>query len=375
LALTVEEEWPDLQLWIIKLPQREIVRKIPLYSPEAKEALAAQEHNDCFSILHCVLFGVGHPSWAPNGRYLAFNSAPDQMNVDMFVYDTQRDILQRLTDEPHVEFVKEWSPDSKWIVYQEASECDCDGIRFDKISALTASEGVVHNLGATHGFHEQILGWSSADTFSVMSTHFEGPSDHLREVNVETGLVRFLYGGPFPDAALDPQSKTYILNISKLPCSSPWWVPEMEEGLYRFDEDTNEPIQIIPGCYWIVKWVPEINRFIAVDDEYHLLAFTSEGEVEFGFDARKLTPSPNGQWLLAHRNGGSVQAGIAVYHSHGEMVKPIGTAQNVLWLPDSTGFYRSSSGVLYLHTLGGDWQASVISEDVAGCGSLLIVRP
>lgn len=369
-AALLLRETADLQLRIVKLPQGVVVRTISLYSPEAKEALANWNHQEYESILWGIAMGAGNPAWSPTGRFLAFNAALDQLNVDIYVYDAERDTLQRLTSAPHVESVKAWSPDGKWIIYEEASTYTSEGLWFDKLSAITIDGESDHELYLTDSFDEAIVGWTTDHTFVVESTHFEGPSDNLREVDVETDYIRVLYAGPFYSADLAPQTGTCILNMRRLP----WWTPAIEEGIYRLTPE-NDLLLVLSGSYWTTSWVPQIEQFVVTDEENNILTFSPEGKVGLRLPWRGLKASPDGQWLLLWGPANAERTDAVLWSASGEQVRSIGRVGQIVWLPDSTGFYRSASGILDLHMANEQWEAKVISEHIADYAILFIVHP
>jgi Tol biopolymer transport system component len=59
----------------------------------------------------------GTPSFAPDGRRIAFTLSDGPMSADIWVYDWERDLATRLTFDPAADVRPVWSPDSRYIVF------------------------------------------------------------------------------------------------------------------------------------------------------------------------------------------------------------------------------------------------------------------
>jgi Tol biopolymer transport system component len=56
------------------------------------------------------------PVWSSDGRYLAYRSIRGG-NSDVYVFDLEKGVEYRLTDDPQVDAEPEWSPDGEWIAF------------------------------------------------------------------------------------------------------------------------------------------------------------------------------------------------------------------------------------------------------------------
>ena len=61
--------------------------------------------------------GDGFPAWSPDGERLAFSSARDGGNSEIYVMDADGSGQRRLTHTPEDEFFFSWSPDGEKIAY------------------------------------------------------------------------------------------------------------------------------------------------------------------------------------------------------------------------------------------------------------------
>ena len=55
---------------------------------------------------------LANPSLSPNGRYVVVQRTL-QANIDLWLLDLQRNVFNRLTDDPRVEAMPVWSPDGR----------------------------------------------------------------------------------------------------------------------------------------------------------------------------------------------------------------------------------------------------------------------
>ena len=96
----------EYQMVVMKLPEMEIIRTIPLLSDAAKQSLTVQleafrkQGYYAFPALWGVAQGSGS-QWSPNGRYLAFSAAIDGEFADIYLLDTTENAIKRLTRNQH----------------------------------------------------------------------------------------------------------------------------------------------------------------------------------------------------------------------------------------------------------------------------------
>ena len=59
---------------------------------------------------------LSNPSLSHNGRYVVVQRTL-QANIDLWLLDLQRNVFNRLTDNPRVDSMPVWSPDGERIVF------------------------------------------------------------------------------------------------------------------------------------------------------------------------------------------------------------------------------------------------------------------
>jgi len=57
------------------------------------------------------------PTWSPDGLRIAFVAIGESGFIDLYVYDTEHDRLERLTDDSYDERDPAWSPDGRFLVF------------------------------------------------------------------------------------------------------------------------------------------------------------------------------------------------------------------------------------------------------------------
>lgn len=57
------------------------------------------------------------PTWSPDGLRIAFVAIDESGFIDLYVYDTEHDRLERLTDDSYDERDPAWSPDGRFLVF------------------------------------------------------------------------------------------------------------------------------------------------------------------------------------------------------------------------------------------------------------------
>ncbi|MCP4538690.1 MAG: hypothetical protein GY832_16270 [Chloroflexi bacterium] len=268
----------NYQLEIFDLENSNVVRSIPLLSEKIRNALEQDGTAWYPSTVHRLVTDPKILKWSPNGRYLAFVSALDAQSTDVCVYDLEQDSIQCLADGHHLTILMSWSPDNKWIVYGEIANYPYDSFYTDIVDeavwTVSVTENQAHKLYSGSPYQENILGWTSVNTFVAETWVFERSSQRLHEINVETGNTRQLYSDPFDGAALDPDTKTIVLCIN----GGLFGSPEIDQGLYRLGVDY-EPRLLFPGFFWNVVWCPKDEMFAAKYEDIICVTFTPDGEV------------------------------------------------------------------------------------------------
>ena len=103
----------------------------------------------------------GDPSWAPDGRHLAFTSTRHG-NEEIYVHDTDSGVLTRVTFDPARDRDPAWSPDGTRLVFESLRDGN------QELYVVSAAGGVPTRLTADPADDRQPA-WSSTGTIAFAS--------------------------------------------------------------------------------------------------------------------------------------------------------------------------------------------------------------
>lgn len=363
----------DYQMWLVQMPSLAVVRRIPLLSRQTRIRIRQEIAADPVSLPIPLAFARSFPAlWSPDGRYLAFSAALERPNEDIYLYDVASNLILRLTNVQHDALVRSWSPDSKWIVYEQmAGTCDPLGLQS---GCIPKGVGVVSRYGTDLHLYvpqapEAFLGWISVHAFVVHQIALDGPPTGLRVVDIFSGKAQELYNDAFGDVAFDPESGAMMLNLS----TGPFWHYSGEApGLYRWEPATASFVQVLPGDYIGIEWLPQMGLFLtsqANGPPYEIILLDVDGQVQLRlpdmFSPWNIQPSPDGKWLLVLH-----ASGYQLYNARGMMILKLGPGR-VLWQPDAQAFYfllcQDGGGALYHYRLDLSWRSTLLADMIPAC--------
>ena len=343
----------DVALAILRLPEGDVIRRIPLLSQDVSEWI--RRTDDTFlpdyeleEVIGAVTGRWFRARWSPDGTALAFSATQDDTGTDVYLYDVLRDEVRRLTDAADQEVVLGWSPDGEWVLYAEAWGLgDDEGTYFPQvIAAASIVSGEVRELfEPVSGVRLEVVGWLS-DTEVVLG----GVDDifHQRTDLVLLDLDRrqasTLYDGMYYWVDLDPRSGALAISWHDDP-----YLGDLGDGVAVLNPGQAPSPVAAPWreAFWgQVRWYPQLERFIAASDA-DTLAFTVDGEPAEAFENEGCLPaaSPDGRWLafgVCTEGEVMVQSpGLRIYTPDGRKVRELepGYVEAVTWAPGSTRLY------------------------------------
>jgi hypothetical protein len=358
-------------LWIISLPNGEVVRKIPLTGEHASLWLEENPPTATQGLSTTIL---GAPyKWSPDGRFLAFSGALDGESTDLYIYDIVADQIIQLTDGSKQAVIHSWSPDSRWILH-EATMFYIPEARVIYSSWAASVEGEVVRLEYGPFNNHPIIGWFSEETLLTYTRRDHGSSKELRLVNLRNGNTEYLYNQPFYEAAFDPDSSAILLNLQPVDFASANSLP----GIYLLDLEAEDIKMILPGTYSGLSWETPNKKFSTILTGSELIFFTPHQRTTITLPYSpndQISYSPNQHWLLI-----SNQQHSSIYTLWGELALEINQPGNVLWLPDSSGFFfysraDGSSSPIYQYLREKDWEAEIFREDFPISSSPVLIAP
>ncbi len=373
LILYALEDKYNPQLWIVKLPEQKIVRKIPLLSGMVRDALPEKLNPNYPSFY----YGLRHPEnvqWSPNGRYIAFSSAQEGSNSDLYVYDIVKDTIRRLSKEEESVSILGWSPDSELCIYAIVDEYEYDypneaSLEIANVGQVNGGEGGIQKTIPIDG-QNLILGWTSSTTFIIYQDIFEDAPRDIREVDITTRQIKTLYEGRFAGADLDEITGTIFLFLTDI--KGPM---EFDQGIYLLNRQTGKLRMILSGDWgWGTYWSKGLDVLVARKDDEKgqgkTLFIDKDGNQIKEFNGY-VYPSPSGEWLII-----SDEFGTKVYNETGEIVAELADMGMkgiyFSWMKDSSGFLGVSDGRLHIYLKENNWIGILAVEK---CESARIVYP
>jgi Tol biopolymer transport system component len=183
----------------------------------------------------------GEAVWSPDGKRVAFTrvAAPDHVYSAVWVVNADGTDARSLSGPTsYAEFPK-WSPDGRWIAYQEQTDYGSGGGRADTTFGLwiVRPDGTGRRKlasGGTGGSSMDFVGqgsawgWSPDGTRIALISQKHGSDDPFAVyvVNVGTRRSRFLTYGMYP--AWSPDSKRIVFSAGDTHgygCSGVWLIP------------------------------------------------------------------------------------------------------------------------------------------------------
>lgn len=355
----------NLKLNIVHLPDGDLIKSIPLLSAENQGDLIA---------------GVASSlAWSPSGRYLAFVGGSEGPSPDLYVYDSQLDAVERLTDGPNSAGQLHWSPDGTWIVHEEITQFPCMRPGRRKATAVWAAAADGSEVIKLYDFppeatYQYFLGWMTAERFLV---GFFNPYDpfenkaYLLDIS-DAGYATLPYQ-QFSDIAFSPGENTVLFTITgdERP-------QVLDPGLYLADLPEGDPVLISSDSGYPV-WYPELDRFLVSDgNRTRLVAPRGDLKAVINGFGPWVYPSPDGAYFGAVADGYQNNPGVRIFSRSGGMIREIVFEHyqnhhpyDLFWLPDGTGFFlrgNESGGPGFdLYRVGGLEQEPVlVANDFAG---------
>jgi hypothetical protein len=335
-----ESEDVSPELILFELPSGEIVERFPLVRcPEDTDF--CEEHRSSWP----EMMRQG-PRWSPDGRYLAFVAVLDATSSDIFVYDTQKGDLRRVTNAPNWVGGIEWSPDGAHIIMEELLSdiesffppSSTPNTSVWSVSVSTSETQYLYPTEETYGATyapQDILFWLDDNHFIA----YEGvlwrvldSATNLRFVDIKAGTNQILFDLRFVEISYDPIHETFAL-FSHGSVEDP-------QGNYLVSM-RNGNIQYLEYYRYIQDWDEYSGLFVydepCEDDPQGLQAVDYQGNFHCVPNPTPATleyPAPNGQWSVSVKDGLWLETGDgpAVLVSQE-------TAAEVIWCPDSGCFF------------------------------------
>ncbi|MDY6873491.1 MAG: hypothetical protein SVR81_05935 [Chloroflexota bacterium] len=336
----------ELGLYRVDLMTGKTSQLTPLLNLDVQRKLVNETGTRAFDTLRAVT-REDSLAWSPDGRYLAFTAALNTTSSDLYIWDPEKEQINRLNGLYSHSASPYWSPASNWLVAQDLGDYNQEtGWRVEAVSALqipgfnnqsTLYLPVVGSIG------EVFVGWLNAQSLMSYSMTVEGPK-MLRQVNLETHKSTVHLAGSLMQAASDPASGafTYALDAESAAEAN------LIGGVYLVLPGSASPNLVRAGAWPSLTW--DLGGMFLASGPQGLLAFTPEGQSIHLPDESQARLSPSGNWIVAWGAADESSAGARLYQS------PSGTqlqsltdlpVRDLCWQPDSKGFFILADGSLY----------------------------
>jgi hypothetical protein len=360
----LEQNGMDDQLWIVKLPENRVIRKITQIDRDGWQRIQKlwEDPAGAGAIPHPLAIVLDSTSyqWSPNGRNLAY-TAVDKDGVDIFVYDTLTDTSRRMSRGRQGAIFWSWSPDSKWIIYHDMARCQMEesGCRLERGLHYFAVTLPKPEYQFEDNFIAGEIDWIAKNRYILHDIPGEDQiSHHLVEINLHNGSVTNLYEGPYYSYTYVPKTyvtrrERYLLNLPAEPAS------DRVTGIYDLylppAKDRLKPFHTGDYARYSIQWERTIEQFILTQDatpgptiqKYALLiSILLQDPIPLGvLGTANLYLSPDGNWFTTKLGSGT----WILFSKQGKRIQVLGQQlpgqeKPVSWRKDSSGLTFFASG-------------------------------
>jgi hypothetical protein len=288
--------------------------------------------------------------WTSDGGSALITSAHEG-SVDVYRLDAGSMQLTRISESPAMAFRPRWSPDERYIVWDEIWTFGTGaGYSVNGLWAAPADGSAAPAMleGSNFGGDYIFLGWRNNAEFAFTVFDVMCGEGGAWLGNVETGQVQAVMDTLFTECVLSIDYSPvlddflFIVGGFGLPDST------LETGLYHLAMDGGtEYLAPLSDDYHQVMWSEAAGTYLLRFDVGEFERYPLSGVVPprlIGWP-ESLTRSPDGQWLAisAYRVGG-----ILVGTTLEDMAEIYATSGDIVWTPDSTGLFVATAEGLIL---------------------------
>ena len=298
--LNGSDRYRNLTLTIFSIPERRVLRTIPLTTDETEPPTDAVL-SDAVEAVRAVSDFASF-AFSPDSSMLGFMGVIEGESSDLYVYDIAEDTITRLTDGPSQGFHVYWSPDSEYIFHFGADAFGTGaGYLMDGAWAARADEGGVLSVyDPPEQGAEEFVGWLDDDTVIVNSWNPRCGSTNLRTVNIRSGGTQVLWADAFNDIIFNERTGLLAIasGIEGADCN-----PQGRMGVYFIPLSGSPPRQVLEGrtryfvqngLSWDIVAIDENDVPILILPDGRLVPLNAPPQ-DFGYPRPSI--SPNGLWI------------------------------------------------------------------------------
>jgi len=291
--------------------------------------------------------GIRHSiDWSPDSKFLAFAAQIDGPSSDVYIFSTEDNSIQRLTDELENIWSIDWSPNGERILYEHSVMGDTYLSRFIRI-ADPKIKSLQHPEAIDGGAFWFSYGWINQNSYLIYNGGEGAPPNRLRIINIETQEIKEIWEYSAESFFVDKENQIIVL----VPYGTIWLDEKPEPGIYvvsfngEFRKISDRIVRIIDGQDATKHYIAAIN------DYKELVSIKLDGSITSL--QRKpdhyVAPrsSPNGKWIIITN-----ETETELYSEDLQVIKSLEIhATEIIWRPDSAGvFLYSKPKLFYLST-------------------------
>lgn len=350
----------DLTLRFFQLPDRNPAKELSLLSHSELD----EEKREAYQ---SALVSTAPPAfaWSPDGNAAVFLAASDHPYLELYHYDNPTGNITRLSDGSMDAYQPSWSPDSRWVVYNETDGLNTIGVwAVTAVKAVRANASQAVTLYEPQSYAETRIGWPSPTEFIVHSARDRGPVD-LREVSLNGGESS-IFSGVFSSPVFEPASGQTVFILSGSFSDTEAQPP----GIYKASK-SQPPVLLAPGIWNSLEWSSAAGAFLAMEATNGSAAISPSGQAVF-FPGEETLPvvSVKGDLFAFAGGGDSARPGLRIYSGKGDLISESTSAPvESMWkLPDDRLVYSQGGNLFLLESFSS--QPALLAEKAVFLGWL-----
>lgn len=278
-------------------------------------------------------------AWSPDNRQLAFAAQIDGDSPDVYTFDLETGAIQWVEDSLRSVANIQWSPTGEYIVFKNAL-LDMN-YSPTSLHAVKVGEKVVKEpKPLASWWFGGVIDWLSPTVLLTTDGTDTAGSTTLSTIDISTGEEKEIWGGMYGEVAVDHENLLIALTASE-------FTPEQDWGMHFITFEGTKK-KIADGWYYKLFFRGggqsrfSVLRYSKPESQ---VGISLDGSVsELNWQKGNISISPDYFWVLIYD-----EKGAYLYDKNDELVKllDVTNIDEVIWRPDSKGFFYSTLYELY----------------------------